>query len=76
MNNKGLAAICLLVVAGILAAALWPFSPHPRNEVTWAPDGRGLRFGDYGSIFSSSDAVLALRVRMEIAAWRSGLHPV
>ncbi len=57
MNNKGLAAICLLVVAGILAAALWPFSPHPRNEVTWAPDGRGLRFGDYGSIFSSSDAV-------------------
>jgi VanZ like family/Concanavalin A-like lectin/glucanases superfamily len=57
MNNKGLAAVCLLVVAGILAAALWPFSPHPRNEVTWAPDGRGLRFGDYGSVFSSSDAV-------------------
>jgi VanZ like family/Concanavalin A-like lectin/glucanases superfamily len=57
MNNKGLAALCLLVVAGILVAALWPFTPHPRNEVTWAPDGRGLRFGDYGSIFSSSDAV-------------------
>ncbi len=56
MNNKGLAALCLLVVAGILVAALWPFNPHPRNEVTWAPDGHGLRFGDYGSIFSSSDA--------------------
>ncbi|MFZ1916802.1 MAG: VanZ family protein [Terriglobales bacterium] len=57
MNNKGLPALCLLVVAGILVAALWPFTPHPRNEVTWAPDGHGLRFGDYGSIFSSSAAV-------------------
>jgi len=55
MNNKPLAASCLLVVAGILVAALWPFIPHPRNEVAWTSDG--LWFGDYGSILSSTDAV-------------------
>ncbi|MFZ0477818.1 MAG: VanZ family protein [Terriglobales bacterium] len=53
MGNKAIPALCLLVVAGILVAALWPFNPHPRNEVTWTP--KGLWFGDYGSIRTLSD---------------------
>ncbi len=57
MKNRGIAALCLLVVAGILAAGLWPLTPHPRNDVSWAPGGWGLRFGDYGTILSGRDAV-------------------
>ena len=52
MKNK--VVLCLLVVLGLLAAGLWPFTPYPRNEVSWAVDGPGLRFGDYGTILSSS----------------------
>src|SRR6202049_1065608 len=53
MKNRALAVLCLLVVIGLLGAGLWPFNPHPRNEVSWAPDGQGLRFGDYGTILGS-----------------------
>lgn len=53
MKNKALAVLCLLVMVGLLGAGLWPFNPYPRNEVSWAPDGQGLRFGDYGTILSS-----------------------
>jgi len=53
MKNKGLAAICLLVVAGILTAGLWPFTPFPKNEVSWSQDGQGLQFGDYGTVLSA-----------------------
>ena len=56
MRNSGLALLCLLVTAGILAAGLWPFTPYPRNDVVWTPDGWGLQFGDYGSILSAADA--------------------
>jgi VanZ like family/Concanavalin A-like lectin/glucanases superfamily len=47
-----LEGVCLCVLAGILAAGLWPFHT-PKNEVSWLNDGTGLRFGDYGSILSS-----------------------
>jgi hypothetical protein len=53
MKTRALAVLCLLVVIGLLGAGLWPFNPHPRNEVSWAPDGQGLRFGDYGTILGS-----------------------
>ena len=55
LRSKAIPALCLLLVAGILAAALWPFNPHPRNEVTWTP--KGLSFGDYGSIRTLTDTV-------------------
>jgi VanZ like family/Concanavalin A-like lectin/glucanases superfamily len=44
--------VCLLVLCGILAAGLWPFR-RPRNAVTWLGNENGLRFGDYGTIWSS-----------------------
>jgi hypothetical protein len=47
-----LGLICILVVCGIFTAGLWPFH-GPKNDVTWLPHGGGLRFGDFGSIFSS-----------------------
>jgi hypothetical protein len=47
-----LQGVCVCVLAGILAAGLWPFHT-PKNEVSWLDDGTGLRFGDYGSILSS-----------------------
>ena len=53
MKNRPLAIACLLVVVAILAAGLWPFTPFPKNEVSWAANERGLLFGDYGTILSS-----------------------
>lgn len=55
LRRKAIPALCLLVIAGILVAALWPFNPHPRNEVSWTPNG--LWFGDYGSIRTLTDTV-------------------
>ncbi len=53
MKNKGLASVCLLVVAGILTAGLWPFTPFPKNKVSWPQEGQGLQFGDYGTVLSA-----------------------
>lgn len=57
MKNKALPALCLLVIIGILAAGLWPFTPKPHNDVSWDPSGWGLQFGDYGTLFSSTAAM-------------------
>ena len=35
------------------------FVLFPANEVEWLKDGAGLQFGDYGSIFSKTDFVVA-----------------
>lgn len=48
-----LAAACVAVYCVILYAGLSPFTFFPPNQVTWSPDGRGLRFGDYGTLLSS-----------------------
>ena len=50
-----LAALCAIVLCGILVAGLWPFNPCPENEVIWLPKENGLRFGDYGTLFSSGE---------------------
>jgi len=44
--------LCLLVLAIILTAGLWPFHA-PHNEVGWLSEGKGLRFGRHGSIVSA-----------------------
>jgi hypothetical protein len=49
-----LLALCAITLCGILAAGLWPFNPHPKNEVSWLANENGLRFGDYGTILSTS----------------------
>jgi VanZ family protein len=53
INKNALAAICMAILAGVLTAGLWPFARFPKNEVVWLENEHGLRFGDYGSIFSS-----------------------
>ena len=55
MKILSIGTLAALVIAGILVAALWPFNPFPKNDVSWAQ--AGLRFGDYGTLFSSGDAV-------------------
>jgi VanZ family protein len=44
--------ICISVLCGILVAGLVPFE-RPRNAVTWLGSENGLRFGNYGTIWSS-----------------------
>jgi VanZ family protein len=45
-------ALCTLVLSGILVAGLWPFHA-PKNQVSWLTNGKGLRFGKYGSLLSA-----------------------
>jgi len=44
-----------LSVAALAVATLWPFSPIPTNEVSWVGSEDGLRFGDYGTVFSATE---------------------
>lgn len=44
---------CVLILGGILTAGLWPFHA-PKNQVSWLPEGQGLRFGRHGTLVSSS----------------------
>src|SRR5208282_6725377 len=48
-----LAAACAGVLCVILTAGLWPFTPHPKNEVAWLENGNGIYFGAHGTILSS-----------------------
>lgn len=48
MNQKLMAAVCLVAVCITLSLGLWPFH-SPRNQVSWIPQG-GLRFGRYGTV--------------------------
>jgi VanZ family protein len=47
-----LGLICVSVLCGILVAGLEPFQ-RPRNAVTWLEEENGVRFGNYGTIWSS-----------------------
>src|SRR5579872_7264163 len=44
--------ICVLVLAGILIAGLWPFHA-PKNDVSWLAQEHGIVLGDYGSLVSA-----------------------
>jgi VanZ family protein len=46
--------VCAFVLCGILVAGLAPFR-RPRNAVTWLGNENGLRFGRYGTIWSSGE---------------------
>jgi VanZ family protein len=48
----------VLVLVGILVAGLAPFG-RPRNAVTWLGNENGVRFGRYGTIWSSGAFVMA-----------------
>jgi len=55
MNQKFLAAVCLVVVCITLSLGLWPFH-SPKNEVSWMPKG-GLRFGRYGTVIGRANSL-------------------
>ena len=55
-TEKLLAGLCVLVLAGILTAGLWPFC-SPRNAVFWLKNGDGLQFGGHGTILSTKPFV-------------------
>lgn len=53
MTAKRIAALLsLCVLAGILTLGLWPFGP-PHNDAIWLGNADGLRFGGYGTTFST-----------------------
>lgn len=54
VRDRWLAVACTVVVACILWAGLWPFNPHPKNQLAWLKDGNGLDFGGHATILSSA----------------------
>lgn len=50
--DRIITGICVLVLAGILTAGLWPFC-SPRNEVFWLRNGNGVQLGRHGTILSA-----------------------
>jgi hypothetical protein len=42
---------------GIFVAGLWPFNFISKNRIRWVPDMAGLRFDDYGQVYSSAPIV-------------------
>jgi VanZ family protein len=53
-KSRILGCSCILVLAGILVAGLWPFH-SPANQVHWLNEEQGLRFGDYGTILGDGE---------------------
>lgn len=53
-----LGLISVSVLCCVLAAGLAPFQ-RPRNAVTWLVDENGVRFGNYGTIWSSGPFEMA-----------------
>jgi VanZ like family len=50
-----LGGFCLLTTSIMFCAALWPFTPNPKNEVAWLQNEDGLEFGKAGTLFSSDE---------------------
>lgn len=48
-----LRSACAFIFCILAFAALWPFNPFPRNQVSWLPNGNGIRFGRDGIVYSS-----------------------
>ncbi len=54
ITRRLFSGLCLCLLAGILVAGLWPFTPRPHNDVSWIANQNGLLFGEHGSILSSA----------------------
>ena len=77
--DRLLAMGCVGVLCGILWAGLWPFTPHPANQVAWLENGNGLHFAGYGTILSSrafppTDAAAGSACSLEIWAEPSAIQ--
>ena len=84
MNRPSLLGlICVSVLCCILVAGLAPFQ-RPRNAVTWLGNENGVRFGNYGTIWSSGTlegAVAQDEPSCSLEIWlqperTSGSHPL
>jgi len=70
-----LGGACLAILAGILAAGLWPLNPRPANKVKWLTPENGLEFSPDGTAFtegpirmpSSNESEISLDVWVEAA---------
>ena len=51
--KKRLGGLCLIAIAAILGATLWPFNPWPQNHVSWIAGSTGIRFDRGGGVVVS-----------------------
>jgi hypothetical protein len=54
-----LKVLCVIIIAGILVATLWPFNFFSRNVVSWLPNANGIRFGRDGIVVSETPLMTA-----------------
>ncbi len=47
-----LTAICLLIIAILFLAGLWPFNFHPANKVKWLKGRNGIHFYGHGIVYT------------------------
>src|SRR5438309_2734342 len=52
-EQKMTKAFCVVAVAAVLIATLWPFNPFPRNGVTWLKGTSGIKFEKAGLVTSN-----------------------
>ena len=52
-ERKRTKAFCVVAVAAVLIATLWPFNPFPRNGVTWLQGTSGIKFERAGLVTSN-----------------------
>jgi hypothetical protein len=51
-HRRTIIGLCVVVLAIILVAGLWPFH-SPKNDVAWLANENGIRIGSHGCILSS-----------------------
>jgi hypothetical protein len=52
INRRHLGIICLCIIAIILFAGLWPRTFQTSNDVSFLPDGKGVRFSGRGIVYT------------------------
>jgi hypothetical protein len=51
-ERNPLIVLCVIAALLLMYATLWPFNPHPHNDVSWLPDANGIRFGGTGIVWT------------------------
>lgn len=53
-NRTWTGFLCVIAIAALLVATLFPFNPFPNNKVSWLPQASGVRFRWGGVVVSKS----------------------